>query len=74
MSHIAISQRRARPREKGSLLTRLLDRCISLLPFLRLPGYFPMPPWDVVDPRSEKPHAEAAPAHAEKPPTEDFHR
>ena len=41
MSHIVISQPTAKPREKGAWLTRVLNRCISLLPYLKLPGYFP---------------------------------
>ncbi len=41
MSHVAISQRTVKPREKATLLTRLLNRCIRLLPYLTLPGYFP---------------------------------
>ena len=70
MSHIATSQPTIKPREKATFLTRVLDQCIRLLPFVRLSGFFPMPPWGLVDPRPEQAREETPPAHAEKPRTE----
>ena len=59
MSQITMSQRTVKPREKSTLFTRVLNRCISLLPYLRLPGYCPTPSWDLVDPRPEEARAKA---------------
>ena len=68
MSHIAISQPRSKRRQQGTFWTRVLNECIHLLPLLRLPGYSPMPPWDLVDPRPEEGRDETPPADADQPP------
>ena len=68
MSHIAISQSTVKRRQQGTFWTRVLNECIRLLPLLRLPGYFPMPPWDLVDPRPEEARAETPPPEADQPP------
>ncbi len=69
MSHIAVSHNAVKPQETRGFLTRILHRCMSLLPFLRLPGYSPMPPWDLVNPHPEETAAETLPADTDKPPS-----
>lgn len=62
-----------------TVLTNVLNRCLELLPFLRLPGYFPTPPWDLIDIRPAEapvvPHpALAARRGSAVSPTQPRHR
>ncbi len=69
MSHIAISRPTARRREKGTLLLRVLNWCIRLLPYLKLPGYFPPAFSHIARASLEAAHVGPPRADAEKPRT-----
>ncbi len=70
MPHIATSQPTTKLRDQGTLFTRVVNQCIRLLPYLKLPGYFPPAFLHIARSTLKEVHAGPQRAGGDKPRTE----